>query len=107
MSRPNRTTWIGPVEVRPKLGNAVFNGAPGAFSNVLCLARDEAEYRRMVAETLGSLGFEVKAFEDIEPFEQRRRHSPPDEEILDLAAQLSESSPLLYDAFYIYESEFE
>ncbi len=99
--------WIGLVDVRPKPGNSIFDGAPGAYSNVLCLARDEAEYRGMVEGTFGELGFEVNGFEGIEPFEHRREHLSPDDGILGLADQLSEVSPLVYDAFYVYESEFE
>ncbi len=107
LSKTDRAPWIGVVDLKPKLGNSIFDGAPGAFSNVLCLARDEDEYQGMVEETFGELGFEVKAFEEIKPFEQRRRQLSPDDELLDLATQLSESSPLVYDTFYIYESEFE
>ncbi len=107
MREANREVWIGLVDVRPKLGNSIFDGAPGAYSNVLCLTRDEAEYRRMVEGTFGEFGFEVKAFENIGPLEHRRGDLSPDDEILDLADRVSEVSPLVYDTFYVYESEFE
>lgn len=97
----NREVWIGIADLRPKPGNSIFNGAPGAFSNALCLARNEVEYRCRVADTFGELGFEVKDLTDIEPLEKRL----VDAEILELASQLSASSPVLYDAFYVYESE--
>lgn len=75
--------------------------------NVLCLVRDETEYRHMVEDTFGQFGFEVREMVDIEPLEQRRRYCLPDEEILHLASHLSDSSSLLYDMFYVYESEFK
>ncbi len=107
MSETGREVWIGLVEVRPVPGNTIFDGAPGAYSNALCLAGSEDEYRFMVEVELAKLGLEVLGFEDIEPLRERRRHADPDDEILDLVSQLSESMPLLYDTFYVYESEFE
>lgn len=107
MSETDREVWIGLAQVSPKPGNAIFDGAPGAFSNVLCLARDETEFRSMVEEIFGGLGFKVREMMDIEPLEQRWRYGVADDEILALAGQLSESMPLVYDTFYVYESEFE
>ena len=107
MGETDREVWIGLAQVSPKPGNAIFDGAPGAFSNVLCLVRDETEFRSMVEETFGGLGFKVREITDIEPLEQRRRYGVADDEILHLANGLSDSSPLLYDTFYVYESEFE
>jgi hypothetical protein len=107
MREARSEVWIGLADVRPRLGNSTFDGAPGAFSNVVCFAHDEHEYRRSVAATFQELGFDVKGFEDVEPLANRREHLSPDDEILELAAQLSEVTPLLYDTFYIYESEFD
>ena len=109
MSETNREVWIGLVEVRPVPGNAIFGSAPGAYSNALCLARSEDEYRFMVEVEFGKLGLEVMGFEDIEPLERRRgdRRLGDDvpREVLELAGRLSDAAPVLYDTFYVYESE--
>ncbi len=105
MSEMNREVWIGIADLQPKLGNSIFNGAPGAFSNALCLTGNEAEYRRRVARMFGEPGFEVQDLTDIEPLQKRLAAWEVDEEILELDSQLSVSSPVLYDAFYLYESK--
>ncbi len=112
MGETIRRVWIGLVEVRPKPGNAIFEGAPGAFSNVLCLGRDEAEYRRRVVQVFDGLGLEVAGIMDIERLDGQLRDRRPDydlpeDEIRDLAGQLSETSPVTYDTFYVYESPLE
>ncbi len=101
------TRWISLVEVRPEPGNDIFDGAPGAFSHVLCLATNAVEYRRKVGEFFRGLSLEVMGYDGIEPLEQRQRYGSVSDEILDLAAHLSESSPVLYNTFYVYESEPE
>ncbi len=109
MGETNRAIWIGLIELTPQLGNMIFEGAPGAFSNVLCFASGEAEYRRMVEDTFRGLGFDVEAIADVERLEERLAATEGgvvvDDEILDLARQVSESQPILYDAFYVYESK--
>jgi hypothetical protein len=99
--------WIGLVEVEPWPGNTIFDLDPGAFSNVLCLAADETGYREKVAHELGKLGLKVVSCEGVEPLAERRLNGFPDEvsdEILKLSLDLSETSPVLYDTFYVYKS---
>ena len=44
MAGPTREVWIGLVEVVPEEGNDIFDGAPGAYANVLALAESVEDY---------------------------------------------------------------
>lgn len=111
MSKIRREAWIGLVKIIPVSDHPmILDGAPGAFSNVVALARDESEYRRLIAEAFGESGLEVVAFEDVEPLAQRLDRPVSDDavhraEFRELASRLSEDVPVLFDAIYIYESE--
>jgi hypothetical protein len=109
MTESNRQVWIGLADVKAIPGNSIFDGAPGAYTNALSLAGDEVEYRRNVEDEFQKLGLEVQGFEDVEPLEERRGDgrdgSDVPKEILELASQLSEAKPVVYDTFYVYEQE--
>jgi len=84
-------------------GKDIFEGALGAYKNLLRLAQDEAEYCRMVMETFRNMNLEVQGNEDV-----KRVELPIlGEDLRTLVDELSETSPVVYDTFYIYESEAE
>jgi hypothetical protein len=107
MNKADRQAWIGLVDLRPEPGNDPFDGAPGAYANVLALARSNAHYRQLVTETFTEIGLMVWELENVEPLVERRRKAETDGDVADdllaLARQLSPSSPVLYDTFYVYE----
>lgn len=99
----NRRAWMGIVDLRSGPGYDIFEGAPGAYANVLCLAHDEAQYHRMVREAFRDMNLQVQGIVDV----KRVERPILDEELQTLVGELSEASPVVYDTFYIYESEEE
>lgn len=49
-----REVWTGLVEVIADDGNDIFDGAPGAFANVLALASSVEDYMAVTAPALTS-----------------------------------------------------
>lgn len=101
----NARVWIGLVDLKPKRGSAVLDGAPGAFSNAFALAGSELEYRRLVEQAFRDLELEVEDFDDVELLEHRMQNYAVPDEIVELARTLSGSSPVAHDKLYIYEAE--
>lgn len=97
--------WVGTADLKPVAGNDIFEEADGAVTNVCALARDEAGYRRAVVETFRELGLNVVEIDDIEPFQNRAQDLEPDSNSFEIAAGVSRTTPLVYDEFYVYESE--
>ena len=53
--------WIATLHVRPLPGQSGgLEGSAGAYAVVLALARDEAEYREIVAAEMETLGFSLR-----------------------------------------------
>lgn len=95
-----RTPWIAILHVRPLTGRTGgLHGAPGAYASVLALARDEADYREMVAAEMEKLGLFVAETEDLEPYEPRADDS---ENVQLCAARLSPEWPVQYHDFNSY-----
>lgn len=96
------------MEVIPKPGNTIFDGAPGAFTNALCLCIDKDHYCRLVEEMFPTMDLEVKEITDVETLEDRRGRDRPrhdvDKEVIKLAESLSDTQPAVYDTFYVYEA---
>jgi len=93
--------WIGLVDVHPVPGNRIFGDDPGAYSNVISLAGSEAEYRARVTCAMEELGLEVITIENVEPFDR----AVADPDLIALANTVSDTKPLVYDTFYVYEKE--
>ncbi len=98
-------TWIGLLEVRPKSNNDILGGAPGAYTNVVCLANDVPDYSRKVKHALGALGLEVIWEDRVEPLDHRLVNHDISDELRECVNNLSEECPVLFDAFYVFESE--
>ena len=86
-------------------GTGMFGGAPGAYSNVLCLASTADEYERRVRSFLSEIGLEVQSFEDVEPLARGKVRVGVSDALSDLAGQLSDMAPVTFDTFRIYLSE--
>lgn len=100
MSSGQKIAWRAILHVRPLAGGTGgLGGAPGAYVNVLALARDEAAYREMVAAEMESLGLFIAETKDLEPYEPRDGDS---ENFRLCAARLSREWPVQYHDFHCY-----
>lgn len=95
--------WIGLAHVKPKPGNAVLEGAVGAFVPSLALAVDESDYASKVAALLESYDFDVLGLEDVERLDERRRRFAVGKEILALVQGLCPENPVAVSYFDAYE----
>ena len=102
---PELPIWIGMVDVRPDGASAPFADAPGAFTNAITEAQDEADYRWRVDEFFRSMDLAVVGFKDVEPLEKRRKHFAVPEPVLALAELARTNHTITYDTFYIYRCE--
>jgi len=62
--------WIGLAKVKANDPNNIIS-ANGSFVNVLGLSRNKNDFRKKVSLALKTLGLELKALEDAEPFSER------------------------------------
>src|SRR3954447_22693661 len=85
-----REVWIGLVEVRPEEGNDIFDGAPGAFSNVLALASSVDDYMAITAAALLRSGLIAVGLDDLELLRERESGVQLSDEILDLRGHARE-----------------
>jgi hypothetical protein len=99
----SREIWIGLVEVSPLEGNDIFDGAPGAFTNVLAEADGLDGFRASVLMALEREGLTVIEIEDAEPLRERLAEFEVDEEILRLAPEAA--SNVVWHTFHVYESD--
>jgi len=97
--------WIGLAHVKPKPGNALLDGAAGAFVPVVALADNESEFASSVATFLNAYKFDVIAVEDIELLDSRRQHSTVENEVVELAESLTLDDPIALSEFEGYENE--
>jgi len=104
MGQTKQDTWVGAVEVKPKQGNTMFGKAPGAFTNVVCRAKSVAEFEDIVKLMLGRMELDVLEIEDVARLSQILEDGEVDEELVELANQLSDKVTFLYDTFYVYDS---
>ena len=89
------------LHVRPLPGRTgVLEGnAAGAYAIVLALARDEADYREMVAAEMESLGLFIVELEDLAPYEP---HEDDADSVRLSASKLNREWPVQYKDFHAY-----
>ena len=92
--------WIATLHVRALPGQSGgLEGSAGAYAVVLALARDEAEYREIVAAEMETLGLFIAEIEDASPFEP---HADDVENVRQCATRLNPEWPVQYDDFHAY-----
>jgi hypothetical protein len=101
---PNREVWAGLVEVAPEEGNNIFEGALGAYANVLALASSVEEYMAVTAPALLREGLICVGVENPEPLRERRSREQLSEEFLGLSERASKGE-VVWDTFYAFEAE--
>jgi len=97
--------WIGLVEVTPRTGNDLPDGAAGAFVNVLSIAADASEFLEKVRQTLDALEFDVQDVENIEPFARRVSTRELDPKLILLANEVLQSGETRFGTFHCYEEK--
>jgi hypothetical protein len=96
--------WIGRVEVVPEPGHDPFDGAPGAFANVLALARSVEDYMEVTAAALLREGLQALEVADPEPLRERRARAQLNDEIVQLGEQ-ARAGEVVWDKFYAFDSD--
>jgi hypothetical protein len=96
----SREVWIALVEVAPHEGNDIFDGGPGAFTNVLAAADGLSDYRSRVETALDREGLTVLDIEDAGPLHERLSRFEVVEELLELVPQAE--SGVVWDVFHVY-----
>lgn len=96
--------WFGLFDVVPNAENPdVLDGAKGAFVNVIGLAQSRVEFFQLVEAGVNDLGLEVSACEEIDVLTTTQsRRDELSEELIEMAARLTEKSPIAFDEFQAY-----
>ncbi|WP_396593139.1 hypothetical protein [Brevundimonas sp. R86498] len=98
MSGPH--PWWGTLHLRPASGASdAFDGAVGAYANVVALATDQAGYRAAVEREMAVLGLVVVEVEKSEPLSA----DESDSELADLRDELTAATPVRYQTFDTYK----
>jgi hypothetical protein len=99
-----REVWIGLVEVTPGEGNDIFDGAPGAYANVLALANSVEDYMASTAAAQHSNGLIAVGVDDPEPLRERESRVYVTDEITQLAEE-ARTGDVVWDTFYVFETD--
>ena len=94
--------WIGLVHVKPSLGCNLLNGATGAFVSVVAIAEDGENFSRSVAAYLEEYLLDTVEFEDVELLQEREQSETVDEELVQLAQELTPDAPVGLGTFDVY-----
>ena len=99
-----REVWIGLVEVTADEGNDVFDGAPGAYTNVLALASSVEDYMAVTAPALLRAGVVAVGVDDPEPLRVRQLRVELNDEFLALGEQAARGE-VVWSTFHVFESD--
>jgi hypothetical protein len=98
-----REVWIGLAEVTPDEGNDIFEGAPGAYSNVLALARSVEDYMTITAAALLRSGLVAVGVDDPEPLRERQSRVHLTDEIVQFGEQ-ARTGDVVRSTFHVFEA---
>jgi hypothetical protein len=101
-----REVWIGLVEVAADDGNEIFEGAPGAYTNVLALANSLDDYMALTAAALKRDRLVAIGVDDPEPLRERQSRIHVSDEMLQLGEQASRGE-VMWGTFHVFEEEDE
>ncbi|WP_346899309.1 hypothetical protein [uncultured Roseibium sp.] len=96
--------WHALAEVVPAEGNPdVLEGASGALVNVIALARDIDEVQELTKNSLDEFGLNLIDLSDVKLITSKvTREGGLSDEMLELAALLSETNPVQFSTFDAY-----
>jgi hypothetical protein len=106
MTEQEREIWIGLVEVTADEGNDIFDGAPGAYTNVLALASSVEDYMAVTAPALLRAGVVAVGVDDPEPLRVRQSRATLGDDILALGEQAARGE-VVWTTFHVFLSEEE
>lgn len=97
--------WIGLANVVSADDSGVFDKALGAYVNVVALAYDRSHFREQVRKAAIEMRIDVLSIEEIEPFDERKKHFQISEELLSLEEQAEETGSARFARFHTYRSD--
>jgi hypothetical protein len=98
-----RTVWVGVAHVKPKPGNQLLEGSPGAFVNGVTLATSEADFTQQLTRELETLNFETIEVFDVETLGERSSRRGLSDEFVELGQRAVVTGELLLDDFFSYQ----
>jgi hypothetical protein len=101
-----RELWIGLVEVTADEGNDIFDGAPGAYTNVLALASSVEDYMAVTAPALLRAGVVAVGVDDPEALRVRQSRAELSDDILALSERAAQGE-VVWTTFHVFLSEEE
>jgi len=99
------TPWIGLVEVRPREGNDLLQGAIGALVSVIALAQNAQEFLRSARAAANAMEFDVISIENVEPWVVRKSLDNPSQHLCELADTLTDDNRVAFGVFDSYDQE--
>lgn len=107
MTEIPKDAWAGLADVRPVSGNDIFDGAPGAFSNVVARAPSALAFQRLVEEFFASRSLTLVSLDRIRRVAEVAEVDQVSRELVDLANSLADSNSetVAYDNFFVYEND--
>ena len=69
---------------------------------MIALARNKQEFCSRVRSSFQELGFDVVAFEDVEPYAERIRKYEIDPKLKEIAAKVDSKNPIGFGSFHTY-----
>jgi hypothetical protein len=94
-----------PGRVVPE-GNDIFDGASGAYANVLANAASVEDYMAVTTPVLLRHGLIAVGVDDPEPLRERRSRVQLSDETIDLDEQ-ARKRDVVWGTFYVFEGEDE
>jgi hypothetical protein len=94
--------WIGLVQISNRPDNGLLDGAKGAYVNVLAMANDSFDFIEKVKKALANLELGFVQIEDVEPFSERSKYYEMDENIINLAIEVSKTKELCFGNFHTF-----
>lgn len=97
--------WIGFVRVKQNNRNGVLGDADQAFTNVIGLAKNKADFRLQVKRVLETLELQLLRLEDVELLEQRLSKHSVHKDILALVDDVKKDGQIAFDVFATFDGE--
>jgi len=102
-----KNLWIGFIRVGQNSRNGVLGDADQAFTNVIGLAKNKADFRLQVKRVLKTLELQLLKLEDVELLEQRLSKQSVHKDILALVDGVKKDGQVAFDVFATFDEDDE
>jgi hypothetical protein len=99
--------WIGLISVTPRPGSQELPPDRGAYVNALAIASSRWEFIDRVREALLPLHLQLEEAEDVEPFSVRLASHVVDEDLRQLANDMSTTTAVRFGTFHTFPLQSE